>query len=90
MSHDGDPEWRAAYAQLDAAVNELHRLIERDNAEPDDAPSVPTDYVLLVGWMLYDEDNDRVGGVNCFPKQGSQPDYITTGLVTTAQQTLGR
>ncbi len=41
------PEWRSAYAKLDDAVNELHRLLERDTDGPGDQPSVPADYVLL-------------------------------------------
>ncbi|NIH98912.1 hypothetical protein FHU31_005936 [Mycolicibacterium fluoranthenivorans] len=52
-------------------------------------PSQQTTY-YLVGWMAYDNDGDRFGGVSLFPKQGSQPAYITTGLVASAQHSLNR
>lgn len=79
------PEWVAAYRQLDAAVAELHRLMEQRDPDP---PSFPTDYVLVVGAMYVDEDGDRGGVVRWFPKDGSQPGYITVGLLDSASAVL--
>ncbi|KAB7752773.1 DUF7213 family protein [Mycolicibacterium mucogenicum] len=75
------PETVAAYQALDAAVMELHRLVEARNPEP---PAVATDYVLVVGAMYIDSSGDRNGVVEVFPKDGSQPAYVTTGLLDSA------
>lgn len=79
------PEWSAAYRKLDEAAHELHQLMDQDHDEPGDPKSFPTDYVLLVGSMWVDSDDDRCGGVSFFPKDGSQPAYITIGLLESVQ-----
>jgi hypothetical protein len=77
--------------KLDEAVHELYRLLEQDTDEPDDPPGYPTDYVLIVGSMFIDnDDGGRLGCVSVFPKEGSQPAYITTGLVESARQSINR
>ncbi|MDO3335141.1 DUF7213 family protein [Mycobacteroides abscessus] len=67
-------------------MNEIHRLC----ADSDEPTSIPTDYVLVVGAQLIDDDGDRVGGVSYFPKGGSQPPYITAGLLEVARAMLAR
>lgn len=80
-----DPR-KAAYRKIDEAVNELIGII---NDESDDKnPFVPTDYVVVVGTQCIDDEGDRIGSVTMFPKDGSQPHYITAGLVTVAQAFL--
>lgn len=79
---------RAAYQKLDDAVNELIAIANTESDDGDEPLLVPTDYVLLTGLQGVDDDGDRVGGVNIFPKGGSQPAYITRGLVATAQDWL--
>ncbi|SHQ63075.1 Uncharacterised protein [Mycobacteroides abscessus subsp. bolletii] len=77
---------KAAYRKIDEAVNEL---ISIANDEADDGqPAIPTDYVVVVGSQWIDDVGDRVGGICIFPRGGSQPSYITTGLVATAQAFL--
>lgn len=79
-----DTELKAALNRLEDVVNEIHRLC----ADPDEPTSIPTDYVLVVGAQLIDDDGDRVGGVSYFPKGGSQPPYITAGLLEVARAML--
>ncbi|AMU20869.1 hypothetical protein [Mycobacteroides abscessus] len=80
---EADPR-KAAYRKINDAINELIALVN-DESDDDETTLVPTDWVVLVGTQGIDDDGDRVGGVNLFPKDGSQPTYITTGLVTVAQ-----
>lgn len=73
---------KAAYAKLAEVVSEL---IDASNHEDDDGmPMVPVDYVLLIGGQWIDSDGDRHGGVGCYPRDGSQPHYITAGLLADA------
>ncbi|QSM04895.1 Uncharacterised protein [Mycobacteroides abscessus subsp. bolletii] len=81
-----DTELKAAFNRLEDVVNEIHRLC----ADSDEPTSIPTDYVLVVGAQLIDDDGDRVGGVSYFPKGGSQPPYITAGLLEVARAMLAR
>ncbi|WP_043984379.1 DUF7213 family protein [Mycolicibacterium llatzerense] len=81
-----DPEWAAAYEQLDAAVATLHQLMESGEPEP---PAVPTDYVLIVGSMFIDSEGGRCGVTRWFPKGRSQPTYITKGLLHEVLDALG-
>jgi hypothetical protein len=81
-------EWRAAYAKLDEAVHELHRLMECANEIPAKRRAMPTDYVLVVGSMYLDSDSGRCGVVTYFPKDGTQPSYITIGLLTSTAQAI--
>ncbi|SIC88120.1 DUF7213 family protein [Mycobacteroides abscessus] len=80
---------RAAYEKLDEAVNALVDVMNNESEDcDDDTLLIPTDYVLLVGLQGVDDDGDRVDGVNFFPKGGSQPGYITRGLVATTSDWL--
>lgn len=81
----GSDQWKTAYRELENIVCRLMQLMEQD----DDQPSMPTDYVLLVGSMFIHE-GDRCGAVSIFPKDGSQPAYITNGLVESARWSLNR
>jgi len=72
---------------------ELHRLAEGRQPEP---PAVPTDYVLVIGAMYIGDCGHRNGVTGTFPKDGSQPAYITKGLLhealhqMTVSETLDR
>ncbi|TDO18148.1 hypothetical protein EV580_1330 [Mycobacterium sp. BK086] len=85
-----DEHWRKAYSKLDEAATELFRLLERDTDNPGDPPAIPTDYVLVVGSMYIDSDGDRCGITSHFPKDGSQPVYVTDGLLSQALAHLRR
>ncbi|MFA4080492.1 hypothetical protein ONA92_02100 [Mycobacteroides salmoniphilum] len=61
---------------------------DQGGLQPVEPTSIPTDYVLVVGAQLIDDDGDRVGGVSYFPKGGSQPPYITAGLLEVARAML--
>ena len=63
------------YDTLDAATAELVAEYEGWTV---------TDTVLVVGMQCFDDDGERVGHVIVFPRGGSQPSYITTGLLHTA------
>lgn len=80
-------EWIAAYEKLDAAVTELHRLLELRDPEP---PSVLTDYVLVLGAMYLDAAGRRGGFTTVLPRGGSQPSYITKGLMREGLDLLAR
>ena len=76
------PELKAAYEELDLVVRKLVALAWPP--EEDDHPSTVTDWVVVVGQQFYDDDGDRVGAVGLFPREGSQPSYITEGLLSSA------
>lgn len=67
---------------LDAATAEL--LNERDDCEG----WTVVDTVLVVGMQCFDDDGDRVGHVIVFPRGGSQPSYITGGLIHRAVELI--
>ena len=74
---------KAAYAQLNQAIEEL--LASDDVLDDDDGmPEMVTDSVLLVGLQFVDHDGDRCGRVILYPRDGSQPHYITEGLLHAA------
>lgn len=79
---------RAAYARLDEVIAELHAILTEDSIEEhgDNAivGDVPTDAVLLIGSQYYGDDGDRNGVVSVCPRGGSQPAYITAGLLSMA------
>lgn len=67
----------AAAAALEFAIRAVAELMF-------DADEVITDAVLILGSQKIDDDGDRVGRVGNFPRYGSQPSYITAGLLTEA------
>lgn len=79
---------KAAYTKLDEVIAELHAIctaeaIDEHGADVVDE-DVPTDAVLLIGSQNYYDDGDRVGCVTLCPRSGSQPAYITAGLLQMA------
>ncbi|SHX92338.1 Uncharacterised protein [Mycobacteroides abscessus subsp. bolletii] len=80
----GTDRRKAAYAKLAEVVSELIDIANHDE-DDDGMPIVPVDYVLLIGGQWITSDGDRRGGVACYPKDGSQPRYITAGLLADAQ-----
>lgn len=77
MTDDAEFEARrkAAYAKLDEAIEALSAAFCEVDGE------VVVDAVLVVGAQSLDERGGRVGGVTIFPRNGCQPNYITTGLL---------
>lgn len=75
---------KAAYDQLDQAIAALVAAFRPEDEQPD----MVVDAVLLVGLQNVDEDGDRVGAVSVYPRYGSQPVYITHGLIVRADQLL--
>lgn len=84
---DFDARRKAAYAKLDEVITELHALLTDESVdEHGDAAivgDVPTDAVLLIGSQYFD-GGDRQGVVTICPRNGSQPSYITAGLLAMA------
>jgi hypothetical protein len=84
---DFDARRKAAYAKLDEVIDELNRIYtEEAREEHGDVVSddVATDAVLVIGSQSFDEDGDRTGCVTICPRGGSQPAYITAGLLAMA------
>lgn len=77
-----DERKAAAYRKLDEATRELAEISRAEDDDGDLTQYMPTDYVLIVGLQGIDDDGDRVGYVTMFAKDGCQPRYITTGLLT--------
>lgn len=78
---------RAALDALDVAIVGMFEAIRtEDNDTPDDA--IPVDAVLLIGVQHIDRDDDRVGFVEVIPRYGSQPAYVTRGLIGDALHLL--
>ncbi|OCB45572.1 hypothetical protein A5721_16395 [Mycobacterium vulneris] len=75
---------RDAYAKLDEAIEELSSVFCDADGE------IPIDAVLIVGAQSVDDDGDRVGGITVFPRHGSQPLYITSGLMSHGLAVLAR
>lgn len=53
-----------------------------------DSDEVITDAVLIIGVQHFDDDGDRCGRVFALPYHGSQPYYITLGLITSARRMI--
>lgn len=51
-----------------------------------DDDEVMTDAVLVIGAQSIDDDGDRIGRVVVFGRGGSQPPYITVGLLEYARR----
>ncbi|MGH3953674.1 MAG: DUF7213 family protein [Mycobacterium sp.] len=80
-----DERRAAAYQRLDEVVRELAAITEDESNEDGQPRYTATDYVLIVGAQTIDNDGDRVGYITLYPQSGSQPSYITTGLVAQAE-----
>jgi len=80
-----DERRAAAYQKLDEVVRELTAITEDESDDDGQLRYTATDYVLIVGAQTIDNDGDRVGYVTLYPQGGSQPSYITTGLVAQAE-----
>lgn len=63
-----------AVQALEHAIKEVAELMAEDG-------EVVTDAVLILGVQSIGNDGSRDGRVLGFPRNGSQPPYITTGLV---------
>jgi hypothetical protein len=86
------PERKQAYEALDAAAAALVatvRACEEVDSEYD-YPETITDLVLVVGTQWIDNDGDRNGRMMAFPRNGSQPYYITDGLLNAALKGTAR
>lgn len=55
-----------------------------------DTDDLVTDAVLVLGAQYFDDDGDRVGRVIVFPRGGSQPAYITKGLLHDARRLINQ
>ena len=75
----------AAFDLLDQAIAALFTATRDDDNTPHD---VPVDAVLLVGVQRVDDEGDRIGYVEVYPRAGSQPAYITRGLIDEGRKLL--
>lgn len=53
-----------------------------------DSDDMVIDAVLILGAQYIDDDGDRLGRVIVFPRHGSQPPYITLGLLDDARHLI--
>lgn len=66
-----------AYKALEDAIEALSL-----NADPDgEDGDLAVDAVLLVGYQKYDDEGNRRSTTAIYPRNGSQPSYITMGLL---------
>jgi hypothetical protein len=75
-------EREAALTALEAAIA---RCAELHTSEGE----IVTDAVLVFGVQEIDDNGDRNGHVSVFPRHGSQPPYITVGLLTEGLRLIG-
>ncbi len=65
------------------AINEVNQALAELNGG-DGMPEIVTEAVLIVGTQYYNKVGDRCGRVFIFPRNGSQPYYISHGLMMSA------
>lgn len=70
------------------ACQALENAIRALAAHALDADDIVTDAVIILGAQYIDDDGDRIGRVVTFPRHGSQPTYITLGLIDSAQNLI--
>ncbi len=78
----------AAIKALEDAV-EAFMALQREMYE-DYGDVLAVDAVLIVGAQWIDSEGDRCGDAGLLPRNGSQPAYITRGLVDDARAKLNR
>lgn len=66
------------YRRLNDLIDEF---VEQQQNEDDEYPETATDAVLLIGTQFVEHSGDRGGRLLMFPRDGSQPYYITQGLL---------
>lgn len=67
-----------AYSALNTAIDQL---VASDDELAQELPETVTDAVLLLGVQFFTDGGDRCGRVLLYPRNGSQPYYITEGLL---------
>lgn len=88
VSLDGaETSRKTAFTRAEAcqALEEAIRAIAEHTLDNDD---IVTDAVIILGAQYIDDDGDRLGRVITFPRNGSQPPYITLGLLDAAQNLI--
>jgi hypothetical protein len=66
----------------------LEDALRRFAADQLDGDEVVTDAVLIIGAQHIDDAGDRCGRVFAVPYHGSQPYYITLGLIDAARSMI--
>lgn len=84
-----DERRREIFEEIDALVQRLGDL----ESEEQNIRYFPGGHVLVVGFDVIDEDDDMVGSVAVYPKNGSQASWKSLGMMHQAihlQQTADR
>ena len=68
---------KAAATALEQAIEALWAIHDPDRP----AGAMVVDAVLVLGVQHVEDDGDRVGYVEVFPRGGSQPSYVTRGML---------
>ena len=71
---------KAAFELLDQAIAACVGLSGCDG--------VPVDAVLIVGIQHVDSDGARLGHVEVYPRSGTQPSYLTRGIISEGSKLL--
>lgn len=75
---------REAYEALDEAVRRVAEFVREENSEDGESPETVVDWVVVVGSQFFADEGERCGAVTILPRGGSQPAYITVGLLREA------